>query len=308
MEPFSLRSVRFNGQGGLNGLDRQGLVSQDGRSFSEDFALRVAEVRGSLSSNDERVIEQLRDSPEKLAFHTSDSLAQSVGVSRAAVVRFARKLGFAGFTELRDAARGAVQEQRESPLGRFADEAPASLMARKLQQDIANLGATRTLAEAAVPAAARAIARARAVYVVGSRKSHGIAMYAQRLLRGVRPNVVLVDPAFPDDIAGLSQADAVIGCLFRRYSPQTIALLNAARAAKACTVVITDGRGHDFAADADHVLAALADTPTIYDSMVAPIWLLEVLVAETAAVDRQRSRQTLEEIERFTEDHGLLLD
>jgi len=310
---LTCRTILFTLRLQMNALDQPNIAKQtepapEANPFGEDFLLRVASVRGSLTGNDERVISELRGNPEALAFHTSDSLAQSAGVSRAAVVRFARKLGFAGFTELRDAARGAVKQQRESPLSRFAGESPESLMGRKLEQDVQNLRATLTLSEEAVSAAARELGAARSIYVLGNRKSYGLALYAQRMLRGIRSEVHVVDPGFPDDVAGLGVGDVVLACLFRRYSTSTIALLAASQQRGARTVVVTDGGGHGFAAESDHVLVALADSPSLYDSMVAPVWLLEVLVAETAAADRPRSRTTLEAVERFTEDHRLLLD
>jgi len=51
-------------------------------------------------------------------------------------------------------------------------------------------------------------------------------------------------------------------------------------------LLITDGRGHASAADAEHVLVASVDGPTLYDSMVAPTWMLESLAAEVAAARR----------------------
>lgn len=278
------------------------------RSFEEDFAVRVTEARGRLSRNDERVVDHLRERLEGLAFHTSDSLAQSAGVSRAAVVRFARKLGYEGFTELRDAARGALREERESPLGRFADADDDSLVARKAEQDARNLAATQTLAGDAIGGAAAVVAGARTVFLIGHRKSYGLALYIHRMLEAVRPNVRLVDPGFTDELAHVGSQDAVVACLFRRYSRLTISLMRLAKEAGASLVVVTDGRGHDFAADADHVLAAQAESPTLYDSMVAPMWLLETLVAEAAALDPERTRRTLAIVERHTEDLGVLLD
>jgi DNA-binding MurR/RpiR family transcriptional regulator len=278
------------------------------RSFEEEFALRVAHARGVLSANDERIIAHVRDQLQSVAFHTSDSLAQDTGVSRAAVVRFARKLGFAGFTEFRDAARGAIQQVHESPLSRFADDRDAPLLERKVQQDAKNLVATCALVEDVLKRAAQRIAEAERVKVIASRKSFGLAMYFQRMLAQVRTEVHLIDPGFPDELADLTERDVVIACLFRRYSRQSIALLQSARAAGAATVVVTDGRSHDFAQEPDLVLAAVADSPTLYDSMVAPVWLLEALVVESAAVDRARSRAMLEAAERFAQAQSLLLD
>jgi hypothetical protein len=54
------------------------------------------------------------------------------------------------------------------------------------------------------------------------------------------------------------------------------------------------------------VLVAPVDGPALYDSMVAPMWILESLAAEVAAVRPGQSRARLEAVERFTKDHRLL--
>ncbi len=66
------------------------------RAFIRDFAVRVSDNRSRLSNNDGRIVEYLREHPDELAFHTSKSLAVEVGVSQAAVIRLARKLGYRG--------------------------------------------------------------------------------------------------------------------------------------------------------------------------------------------------------------------
>src|SRR3954471_17663495 len=109
-----------------------------GLSLGQELDMRVAEARGQLSGNDERILAFLREHLDELAFHTAESLAQGTGVSAAAVVRFARRLGFASFRELRDRAR----EELQSPVGA---EAPAirdgagSTLARKVRRDIESL-------------------------------------------------------------------------------------------------------------------------------------------------------------------------
>src|SRR4051795_4279568 len=82
-------------------------------SLQQELDVRVADARGRLSRNDELILAFLRDHLDELAFHTAESLAQGTGVSAAAVVRFARRLGFASFRELRDRAR----EELQSPAG-----------------------------------------------------------------------------------------------------------------------------------------------------------------------------------------------
>ncbi len=275
--------------------------------FDEEFASRAADARARLSGNDERILKHLQQNLDELPFHTSDSLAQAVGVSRPAVVRFASKLGYKGFTELQQAARQALRRSQESPLSRFSGEASSSLLEQKAIQDSKNLLATEALVRETIGPAARTIAEAERVYVVAARRSYGLAVHLDRMLSGLRDGVRLIDPGFPDEIADAGRGDVVLACLFRRYSRLTVDLLNMARAAGAAVVMLTDGRGHDFATQADHVLVAVATSPTLYDSMVAPLWALESLIAEVAAVDADRSRERLKAIEDFTEHHRLLL-
>jgi DNA-binding MurR/RpiR family transcriptional regulator len=277
--------------------------------FDGEFASRAADARGKLTGNDRRVLKHLTDSQDldSLAFHTAESLGESVGVSRAAVVRFARKLGYAGFAEFRAAARHALRGSQESPLSRFSETEPGSLVERKAVQDTKNVLATAALARDTLAPAARAVAGSRRVFIVGARMSYGLAIHLHRLLLEVRAAVTLIDPGFPDEILGIDRGDIVVAFLFRRYSRLTVDLLKDVRDAGAQVVLITDGRGHPSAAQAEHVLVAAADGPALYDSMVAPMWMLESLAAEVAAVDPPESRARLEAVEHFTAGHRVLL-
>src|SRR3954464_3387984 len=105
-------------------------------SLQQELDVRVADARGRLSRNDELILVFLRDHLDELAFHTAESLAQGTGVSAAAVVRFARRLGFSSFRELRDRAREDLQAVSggEGPAPRGG-----STLARKVRRDVQNL-------------------------------------------------------------------------------------------------------------------------------------------------------------------------
>ncbi len=279
-------------------------------AFDGELAQRAADARGRLTVTDQRILSyfgESKDGVDSLAFHTAESLGDSAGVSRAAIVRFARKLGYSGFTEFRTAVRQALLTSPESPLSRFSNTQPDSLAERKALQDTKNVLATAALAKDTLALAATAVAGARRVFIVGSRLSYGLAVQLHRLLNEIRDGVTLVDPGFPDAIVGLAHRDLVIAFHFRRYSRLTADLLRATAAARGQIVLITDGRGHPSAAHAHHVLVASVDGPALYDSMVAPMWLLESLAAEVAAVSPAASRARLEAVEHFTKDHRLLL-
>src|SRR4051812_41037413 len=114
-------------------------VSSPELSLEQELDVRVAEARGQLSGNDERILAFLREHLEELAFHTAESLAQGTGVSAAAVVRFSRRLGFASFRELRERAREQLQGARDDAPAAVGRDAAESTLGRKVQRDIASL-------------------------------------------------------------------------------------------------------------------------------------------------------------------------
>jgi DNA-binding MurR/RpiR family transcriptional regulator len=269
-------------------------------ALSRELDVRVAEARGGLSGNDERILAFLRDHLEELAFHTAESLAQGAGVSAAAVVRFSRRLGYASFRELRDRARDELQAERIEP------SPSASMLARKVRRDIASLGLLPELLDEPLEAAAARIASATTTWFLANRETYGLAVYAQRLLHQVRDDVRLVDPSFADPLRSLGAEDAVVACTFRPYARLTLALMRSAREAGARLVVLTDGRAHDFLDARDVVLAVPVESPTLLLSFTPAVCVLEALAARVAMMNADHTHAMLEASARFVSEHDLV--
>jgi DNA-binding MurR/RpiR family transcriptional regulator len=275
-------------------------------SLQQELDVRVADARGRLSRNDELILAFLRDHLDELAFHTAESLAQGTGVSAAAVVRFARRLGFASFRELRDRARAELQGPAEAAASMAGDH--GSTLTRKVRRDIENLELLPRMLEAPLAAAAEAIAGARTTWFAGNRETYGLAVYGQRLLHHMRVGVRLVDPSFPDELRAIGPEDVLLACTFRPYARQTLELIAHARGAGAKIVVVTDGRGHDFLDAADVVLAVPVESPTLLLSFTPAVCVLETLIAQVAMLDADRTHDTLDATARFVAEQHLLVD
>jgi DNA-binding MurR/RpiR family transcriptional regulator len=272
-------------------------------SLGAELDVRVAQKRGGLSGNDERILAFVREHLSELAFHTAESLAQGAGVSAAAVVRFTHRLGFASFRELRDRARDELQGAR------IDERAPAeSPLGRKVERDIASLELLPQLLDEPLEAAAEAIAGARTTWVLANRETHGLAVYVQRLMHHFREDVRLVDPSFADGLRSLGPEDVVLACTFRPYARLTLDLLRQARRAGARIVVVTDGRAHDFLAPTDIVLAVPVESPTLLLSFTPAVCVLEALAGRVAMMDADRTHDLLEATGRFLADHELVVD
>jgi DNA-binding MurR/RpiR family transcriptional regulator len=277
-----------------------------GTPLDQDLEIRLAEARGNLSGNDERIAAFLREHLDELAFHTAESLAQGAGVSAAAVVRFSRRLGYSSFRELRERARNQLQSthaEATSPL-----ETMPTTLARKAQRDIASLELLPRLLEESLTAAARIIADAPATWFLANRETYGLAVYAYRLLHHALARVNLVDPSFPDPLRDLTQEDAVVACTFRPYARETLELVAHARSASAQIILVTDGLAHDFIEPSDIVLAVPVESPTLLLSFTPAVCVLETLAAMVATLDADRTYATLEATARFSDAQRLTLD
>jgi DNA-binding MurR/RpiR family transcriptional regulator len=270
-------------------------------SLGAELDVRVAQARGGLSGNDERILAFLHEHLGELAFHTAESLAQGAGVSAAAVVRFSRRLGFASFRELRDRARDELQADRDD--GPAASSSP---LGRKVERDIASLQLLAQLLDEPLEAAAAAIAGARATWVLANRETHGLAVYVQRLMHHFREDVRLVDPSFADGLRSLGPEDVVLACTFRPYARLTLDLLRQARSAGARIVVVTDGRAHAFLAPSDVVLAVPVESPTLLLSFTPAVCALEALAARVAMMNADHTHAMLEASARFVTQHDLV--
>jgi DNA-binding MurR/RpiR family transcriptional regulator len=282
-----------------------GADKAEGLPLAQVLQLRLAEVRGDLSANDERIADFLRDHLDGLAFHTAGSLAQGAGVSAAAVVRFSRRLGFESFRELRDLAREELRSERSTASTGAAAE---SALERKVQADIVNLELLPHLLGDKVAEAGALIAGARSTSFLAGRETHGLAVYAYRLLHHVRRAVYLVDPSFPDALRDVGEGDVVLAISFRPYSRQTIDLLDRARSAGARVVLVTDGLAHDFIDRHDLALAIPVDSPTLFLSLVPAMCVLESLTATVAELDPEQTYETLEATAEFVESQALMLE
>jgi DNA-binding MurR/RpiR family transcriptional regulator len=277
----------------------------DALRLGHELDARVAEARGGLSGNDERILAFVREHLDELAFHTAESLAQGAGVSAAAVVRFARRLGFASFRELRERARDELQAARSEE--RAAAPAPSAL-GRKIERDIASLELLPQLLGDPLEAAAVAIAGARTTWLLANRETYGLAVYTQRLMHHFREDVRLVDPSFADGLRALGPEDVVLVCTFRPYARLTLQLLAHARRAGARIVVVTDGRAHDFLDDSDIVLAVPVESPTLLLSFTPAVCVLEALAGRVATMDADRTHDVLESTARFLAEQELVVD
>jgi DNA-binding MurR/RpiR family transcriptional regulator len=250
-----------------------------------DFMRRAQAAEASFSPNDAIIADFVRRNPLVVALSTAAQLARHTGVSKAAVVRFATRLGYPGFSELRDELRQRVIHSRAEPRPAVLDESLNSVrifLSAKLTSDLASLsGFVESVDQAELLRCAELLIQPNArVFVTGHRRGFALATLAHRLFSWVRKGVQLwrmedlgVALALDDIAAG----DMVLAFALRRYPRMTGVVLEYARGIGATTILVTETLTCPYVELADSVLLCPSGFSSALDSSVPAVFCIETL-------------------------------
>lgn len=195
--------------------------------WGDTISRKLAEQGRSATPTDELIIRHLVEHPEIWAFSTITKISNLLSIHGSTIVRFARRLGFSGFPELRDAVRAEYLEsvtadQEISPSVRESKYGP--IVTSVFERELHNMKQTYKHIDGAVlEQTARNLAQAEKVLVFGRRFSFTVAMHTSLLLRSLRPNVRLApDPGGSniDSLFDFDERDAALVFSSRRHSPE----------------------------------------------------------------------------------------
>ena len=262
--------------------------------MSENFQLRIENAYPTLSKGHKKIADFIRNNYEKASFMTAASLGKAVGVSESTVVRFASNIGFDGYPELQKYLQEAVKshltsvQRMDVAASRYGGD---DFIDRAFMTDIEMIKQTRdNISREAFSKSAEAINKAKKIYILGVRSSAALASFAAFYLRFLYENVVLIDTSASSELFEqmfrIGEEDVCIAISFPRYSNQTVKALSFAKSRGATIISITDGEMSPIAPYATHLLVAKSSMVSFVDSLVAPLSVINALVAASAREKR----------------------
>lgn len=191
------------------------------------------------------------ENPDEVALGTAASVAAQASVQPSTLIRFAKRFGYAGFSDLQDVFRSELKsnwpdyrerlarlkEAREAGgphplLSGFAESAMVSLerlMAQGSEEDIDR--------------AADILAGAEVIYLLGMRRAFPITFYLAYALGKLGIRAVVVDHVAglgPEQVTEASGRDALVSISFTPYTPMTVELTQRLHKAGVPVVALTD--------------------------------------------------------------------
>jgi len=275
---------------------------------AETLAERLRARGDALTQAERRLADAMLHNYPVSGLGSITALAGAAGVSTPTVARLARKLGYGGYPALQAALRGELEAALADPVARrerWAAAPEGHILNRFTEAAADNLRQSlRRIDPAAFDAVAALLADpGHGVHIAGGRITGALAQYLFTHLRMIRPGVTLLGPdaeTWPPHLLDMGAGDALALFDIRRYAP-AVERLAAMAAARGVTVVLfTDPWRSPAARHATHVFSLRIEAPSAWDSAVAPLCLLESLIAAAQALDWRAARTRMTALEALT--------
>ena len=220
----------------------------------DELRAEISGEHGSLSKRLRQIAEFALANPNDMALATVSEIAERADVQPSTLIRFAKAFGYDGFTAMQRVFRLRLTEQQPSyserikviqRRGASAPVTPASMLDSFTE---ASIQALRHLREETrgdlLNSAVAMLARASAVHVVGQRRAFPVAAYLAYGMNHLGRRAFLVDSVggmSAEQGSAVHKGDTLIAVSFSPYSPETLAVAEAAVKAGASVLAITDG-------------------------------------------------------------------
>jgi DNA-binding MurR/RpiR family transcriptional regulator len=256
----------------------------------------------SLSASQRRIADQLLGNLDEAAFWGVEELAERSQSSVATAVRFAQKLGYSGFLELRQAL--VAQAKKAPRSGELLLQAPAGTAATLMEvarRDVQNIEhMVGHVNEDLLQGVVARFASARHLLLLGGGVSALMCHHLAYLLSQAGIPALEGNPAdFPSQVVNLDERDVLVAIGFQPYSRETVDAAAFARHRGTPVVAFTDGLHSPLASLAEHTLCVPGKNLLYSHSLAAFSVLAHAIATALATQDREATLRRLREAERI---------
>ena len=276
------------------------------KSNSRIVKLAIRELMENLTRSERQLAATLLQDYPVAGLQSITRLALAAKVSTPTVIRMARKLGFDGFPSLQEALREEASAQIKRPLSKLdalqANASAEHVINRFAEAVLSNLQHTLDWLDTAMfDEVSKILAdTSRNVYIAGGRITRSGADYLYNHMQIIRPNVshlIHSENVWPQYLLDMSKTSILVLFDIRRYEGNLFKLAKLAKE-RGCTIILfTDQWGSPIGKRADYCFNALVEVPSSWDSTIAIMLVVELLIADIQAARGEKGRERIEELE-----------
>ena len=269
------------------------------RSAPADYAA----FREALDAHRDSLPKRLRqcaaffdEYPERVAFDTVAQVADAAQVQPSAVMRFAKVLGFSGYSELQGIFRSRYADRwpdyptRLARLRAESNDTPHDLLEKFSK---AGQRSMARLAEDIVPdvlnKATEALSKARLIHIAGFRRSFPVAAYLAYAFDKQERSCRLIDgTGLLGEGSAFEPGQALIAVSVAPYTQQTVELVKRAHKGGAVVIAISDSPDSPIFSVADHRLEVREEDVGDFRTLAATFALATALTVAVGSMAEQK--------------------
>ncbi len=258
------------------------------------------------------------DRPGDVALLSMREQAKHAGIPPSTMTRFAQKLGFDGYDDIRALYGKGLRDGLDGFSDRAGDlvdrhrargeTATALDLLDAASRQVEALGNEDAIEQ--ITAAAAAIGKARRVFVLGRRSSYPLAYQLAYTCELIGCDVQLLDAAGgigADRLANAGAEDVLVVIGIRPYAAESLTIATYAAGRGLAVVAVTDSLVSPLAAGARHLVIVGVESPSFFHTMVPGLAAVEAVVALVAAARADAARNALETREQHFQALGAML-
>lgn len=258
------------------------------------IAGRVKNAR--LTKSQQKIAEYVIQNPERVGMSSSMEVARAIGVSDASITRFARAIGYDGFTDLKNdiysslanqAAGGvsslSLADRFDANRAQFGVDTSQTEYLKLLRYDLERT--FRQNSEETFQRAVSLLKDAEHRYIAGFRGCLGVAGQFAWLMRFLLPHVIPIQDEGPGGVGllqDIAPGDCAVFFSLSRYYKTDLRLAQLAKDRGAAVLLVTNGVLCPLADLADVMLLAETKSASFFNSAVPLGALSEYLISRLA--------------------------
>jgi len=276
----------------------------DNRTVAERLRLEF----DSLTRAERQLSDLILENYPVSGLGTITTVAKAAKVSTPTAARMVQKLGYKGFPEFQAALRRELDAKISGPIAKhdkWSERAPeghilnrfAEAVSSNIRQTLAQIDAEDFDQSCSILADPE-----RAIYIVGGRVTRSLADYFFLHMQLIRPNVTHIQSisnAWPHYLLDIKKGDVLVVFDVRRYENSTLKLAEMVHEAGAEVILFTDQWRSPVDQFANRTFLSRIIVPSAWDSLVAPMILLETMIAEVQEKTWGETRPRLEALENI---------
>jgi DNA-binding MurR/RpiR family transcriptional regulator len=273
-----------------------------GAMHASDLRQQIDALGPRLSDADRRLASVLLADPTQTSYLSANEAARRAGIHPTSAVRFARKLGYENYSDLRSQLRAQLMRQEAEPATRVRQRlsraAGGAVLSSLVQSEVRSLQALPAqVPAAALEGAARLLAKAPRILLCGT--GHAAALVSLLEMRLKRSGYVAqgldrTDWRTVEALAQLQKGDLLLAFVLRRCAKPMQQLLAEAVQRGLHTVLVSDLHAQPVTPSV--LLAASRGAEGESQSLTVPMTICNALILELARVDEGASVRALERL------------